>query len=373
VPPGAPTPGHAKDLLQPTRELVFEKGKAPGNVVFSDKLGLAYVACLGDMAQRERGKNEKPPPPEVCVVETKTGRVVKRVPSPRLNGVDISPDERYLLVTASGGKAEQGVRALYAVADLSRPIVMDKGVVAGMPAAGCDAALYLGYVREHKLRRVTANGEQSMSFGPHRHLMDMCLSPDCSRLYVTVGGWEDRDTEVDDWPPPSLLVLDPRTLKVLQTVTLPGRTATWCLTPWVGGHSLVACGQNEDLFVDIIPLGPDGLPTPGTEPLGIAITYRGQLVAVDEKRSLAYCFSYVRGDRFINVVDLAGRRLVGRVHLWDEYLDWPDLSFSRTTDELWLADDSMDRIWIYRVEDVIKRARESGATKPVAGSRGSEN
>jgi hypothetical protein len=358
-PAASPAAAGDEGILQPARELVFERDAAPGNVVFSEKLGLAYVTCLGEMGAPDDVEERKLPSPELCVVETRTGRVVERTPVPGLVGADLSPNQRYLQLFRADWETSEGrgVSALYAIRDLSRALIVDKGAIAALAATGCDGRVFLGYSRERKIRRVSATGEQSTSLD--RVPLAMCLDPSCSHLYVSVLGSVSPGADNDEVPPPSIVVLDPSTLEVLQTATLRGRWTAYRLALWAGGSSLVVTTEGDTL--DIIPVGPDGLLDVPEKLSGIHVEDVAMEPVIDEKRSLAYCLN-THG--IISVVDLAGRRLIGSFPLAPREEDWnqPDLSLSTTTDELWVAPRLVDRIPIYRIEDVVKRARESAAT-----------
>jgi len=369
-------------VLKPTRELVFEDGKAPASILFSAKRGVAYVACLGarvgeiDWTQLTQA--------EVIAVNAETGESLARLPFEELGAIALSSDERYLAVVSVQPKPPFNTTLnLYRTDDLSRKVTampLPRGVACSVVRVDKGGTVYIANALGNLLHRVAKGGAQtaeldrvqlsplpwvedpklfpSVSLTPG----DLCLGIDDRVLYVAAADLSQWQTDQSDGEPAEsgwagILVVNPRTLKMIQSVPLEGSG----LGLWRNERSLVCVHGDR---VDTLPMADDGhLLAPRKGPPSPRI-FGGPLF-IDETRSLGYVPAWAGAARkswVIQVLDLRAQRLVGSVPVEGQYWINPEFGFSPATDEVWVGTWSQDHVFIYDLDEVIKRAHAEGET-----------
>jgi hypothetical protein len=366
-PPASPAPlseveiRRATDsrLLQPAREIAFEAGKAPTTLVLSDQRGAAYVSCIG---RRLSVANPPTVPAELCSVDLRSARVIGCIRSDPVYGLALSENQVHL--AAEGVLEELRTTALkvYDAADLAqKPSAITIPWYSGLILVDNNARVYLARAslfREdgHQLERI-ANGKQ-ISVRLDRAPVAMVFGRDERVLYVSLEG----QRGVEGGQPARLLVVDPEHLRTSQTVPLEGQLCARTLQLWRGGNALL-CTTNRGI-IESSPIADEGrlgAPQVVADFSNVGLMYP---LEVDEKRGLAYCMGLTPPPKprwVLYIVDLRARRFVGGVTVMPKCLpSTPHLAVVSQTDELWLLTNALDKILIYNLDDLVRRATEAG-------------
>jgi hypothetical protein len=183
----------------------------------------------------------------------------------------------------------------------------------------------------------------------------MCFGSDNAVLYVAT--WAPQYAG-EEGAPASVLVVDCDTLETLQRVDLRDCVTPTSIAFWEKRRALICLSDSS--IVNMIPIGDDCrllAPQRIVDVSHLTVSL-GSYLAIDEDRSLAYCAGADPAlRRAIYVVDLEAQEILGHVCIPGGYWLDPHPALSPTTDELWVATNSEDRISIFKTEDIIKRAR----------------
>ena len=340
-------------LLQPAREIVFETGKAPSKICVSERSGLAYVTCFGRRTFLANGPQVGA---ELCTIELATARVTRCVPTEHPTGIALSPGGSHLVGRPVGLLSATSVFTLYNARDLKgESTSVETPSYKGSALVDDLGTIYLYWEGERKLERIARDGRSSVSLkAPPVH---MVLGRAEQLLYVSVGQPEWLES---GGPPARLLVVDSVNLETLQSVTLEGRSVAVNLGVWKGGSALI-CRADEGI-IESLPIAEDGRLLPPQVVGDLTGARLHFSLVVDEKRSLAYCTATSADEKWVlYVVDLKERKLVGGVTITPALLrSAPQLAVVSQTDELWFVTNAFDKISIYSLDDLVRRAKEAG-------------
>jgi len=334
-------------VLQPTRQIDFGPDTLRASACVSENRGLVYVIC------RQRpdspAPDESQPRGEICVVDPRSGETVARVPFPGVSRIWLSPDERYL-VGRSGWTHRQPntLFRLYETSALAGPAMsFSVATYRGSVAVDDTGRVYLAHLMKRKLERFANGATDTVDLTLYP--VTACFGPDDRVLYLSV-------TDPDLVDKGQIWVVDPSTLRTIQSVPLPGRSVPRVLQFWREGRSLLCVSDVG--AIDQLPAAENGRlfrprPLIDLSELGLA------WLAVDEKRSLAYATGHDAELRFVVcVIDLRAKKVLGVVTVATELLEAdPQPYVVPATDELWLRGISPNSTNAYDLDDLVIRAR----------------